>query len=180
MDKRFERSERYIRQAYLDLLDATSHDQISVSAICRKAGCSRNTFYLHYDSKDHLLSAIIEEVVADIEASCQPVVRYFHQIGPKESRQFTDQILKAVYENLHFIRPLLAQDEWQFSRHLTQVLLSSQIQSAQTLKQPYNHVHLVYFTNGVVGFIQFWLTTDWSLEQAQAALHEAIHLTFGN
>lgn len=84
MDKRFERSEKIIRQAYLDLLSNKINSKISVSDICRLAECSRNTFYLHYDSKDHLLETIFDDIIDAVEKSCRPVVKDFTYIGRDE------------------------------------------------------------------------------------------------
>lgn len=48
MDKRFVRSEKIIREAFLQLMAEQAFKVITVSDICRQAGISRNTFYLHY------------------------------------------------------------------------------------------------------------------------------------
>lgn len=178
MDIRFERSEKFIRQAFLTLLEERANHNITVSEICRRAECSRNTFYLHYDSKEHLLSTIIDELVEKIEESCQPVVKQFKYIGPTESKMFTDQILLAIEENKSIIRSLFSQEHWQFSKRLFQVLLDSQINEAIRLNQPYNNSHLVYFTSGIVGYIQFWLSNDWPITKAQEELYQAIHFSF--
>jgi len=178
MDKRFERSEKIIRQAYLDLLSNKINSKISVSDICRLAECSRNTFYLHYDSKDHLLESIFDDIIDAVEKSCRPVVKDFTYIGRDESKMFTDQILKAIEEYKTFIKVLLLQEQWQFLQKLADVLLSSSVKEAELLKQTYHLPHLIYFTNGIVGFIRYWLQTNMSLKEAQQQLHEAVNFRF--
>ncbi|ARQ07380.1 Putative HTH-type transcriptional regulator YvdT [Macrococcoides canis] len=178
MDKRFERSEKLIRKSFIELLSNKSHQKISVSDICRKAGCSRNTFYLHYDSKDHLIAEIMDEIIQSIEESCRPVVKDFNSIGITESKIFTDQILKAVNEQRSFIKVLINQQHWNFSKRLSEVMLASNIKEAEAINQQYNFPHLIYFTNGVVGYINYWLQTDLSLDEAQIELNEAVNFKF--
>ena len=58
----------YIVIAFLDLLDKSPFDKISVSQIVKKAGISRSTFYLHfldkYDLMDKLTKHITDEFLS--------------------------------------------------------------------------------------------------------------------
>lgn len=178
MDKRFERSEKNICQAFLELLKNSSYAKITVSDICRKADCSRNTFYLHYDSKEHLMTALLYDIIANIEKSCRPVVKQFSKIGLAESRQFTDQILEAIAEQKIALNILFGQKDWHFSQQLGEVLLNASIEEAEKLNQTYNLPHLIYFTHGIVGYTHHWLKTSISLDIAQEELHQAVHFSF--
>ncbi len=51
-----------LRQALIILLQTTSYDKITVSAVCKKAGVSRMAFYGNFDGKDDLLEAIVEDL----------------------------------------------------------------------------------------------------------------------
>lgn len=46
--------------AFLDLLEQTDFEYITVKAICEKAGVNRSTFYLHYDTVADLLAESVE------------------------------------------------------------------------------------------------------------------------
>lgn len=178
MDKRFQRSEKQIKQAFLTLLQYKKFPTISVKEICTLADCSRNTFYLHYDGKEHLLDAIIDEIVESIEASCEPVVKDYRRIGRTESKKYTDNILSAIYEHATVIKILLSQEQWHFSQRLVEVLLDASAKEAKRLKHPINMSFLIFFMNGVVGYVLHWLQQDLSLEEAQNELHEAIFFSY--
>ncbi len=48
-------SQQQIADAFLRLLRKQSYESISVSAVCREAGISRQTFYSLFESKDNLV-----------------------------------------------------------------------------------------------------------------------------
>ena len=54
MDKRYEKTEKAIINAYFQLLDKKEGGRISISELARKANIDRKTFYLHYDSVDEI------------------------------------------------------------------------------------------------------------------------------
>lgn len=69
MDARSLRSRSQLRAAILQLSTATPIDDISVAAICRESGITRDTFYRHADTPAHLLAdALAHEIDAAMEA----------------------------------------------------------------------------------------------------------------
>lgn len=65
-DRRFEKTEKAIRDALFQLISEMDFDKISISAIARTADIDRKTFYLHYDSVDALADAVLEEWVSHL------------------------------------------------------------------------------------------------------------------
>ncbi|MGT2756779.1 TetR/AcrR family transcriptional regulator [Streptococcus ovuberis] len=173
-DLRFERTEENIRTAFLGLLENEDYAKLSVTTICREARCSRNAFYQHYESKDHLYKAIVGEVIAAIEDSCQPVVEHLEEIGEAESRLFTNQILEAVYQKRELIRRLLQVSPLTFSYQLRQMFIDGNLLSAQLFAQEsVNHSYIYYLSGAFASFVEYWLlhTAD-DLEKAQNILHQ--------
>lgn len=181
-DLRFERTEENIRTAFLGLLEREDYDRLSVTAICREAKCSRNAFYQHYESKDHLYQAIVGEVVSAIEASCQPVVSSLEEIGEAESRLFTNQILAAVDQKRDLITRLLQVSPLTFSYQLRQMFIDGNLLSAQLFAQEgVNHSYIYYLSGAFASFVEYWLlhTAD-DLEKAQDILHQHTFLGFNS
>ena len=178
MDKRYLRSEYEIKQSFNRLLSQKDLNKITVSDICKEAKCSRNTFYIHYDNKEHLKVVIMDDLIQSIEKSCHPVVKQFHQIGIQESKKFTNQILSAIHSHKSLIKGFLTQNNSEFIQRLANVLITTSIEEAKKLNQPYHIPHLIYFMNGIVGFIQYWIENDFPLQIAQEQLHDAIHFSF--
>lgn len=60
-----------LRETFLDLLEVTPLDQITVRDLVRACGVSRNTFYYHYHDLHHLVEEILSlecERLAEVEA----------------------------------------------------------------------------------------------------------------
>ena len=60
------RSERLIRNAFIELLQAKTMDRITVTNVADKAGLNRGTFYAHYTDIDMLIQSIEDEIVQNL------------------------------------------------------------------------------------------------------------------
>ena len=52
-------SQQQIAEAFLKLLNTRPYSDISISAVCKEAGISRQTFYSLFDSKENLISYML-------------------------------------------------------------------------------------------------------------------------
>ena len=50
-----------LKTALIDLLKTTPYDRISVTDVCDKALVHRTTFYKHFENKEQLLLAALED-----------------------------------------------------------------------------------------------------------------------
>ncbi len=69
MDRRTARAERSksaLKAAFLDLFQSREPDDISVVALCEKAGLNRSTFYAHYDYMGDLIRDVLWESVKTV------------------------------------------------------------------------------------------------------------------
>jgi AcrR family transcriptional regulator len=64
-DLRAQRTDQAIRQAFEEMLMA-GETPIKVSALTRRAGINRKTFYLHYDTIEDLVDSYINDARADL------------------------------------------------------------------------------------------------------------------
>ncbi|KAA3648442.1 MAG: TetR/AcrR family transcriptional regulator [Chloroflexi bacterium] len=63
MNRQYNRTNRMLRAALLELLDEKPYPKITVSDIVERADLSRSTFYVHFDTKDDLLCSFIEDIL---------------------------------------------------------------------------------------------------------------------
>lgn len=63
-DTRVSRSRKAFTQALIELSREKNAEDISVSAIAKKAGYSRNTFYLQYGSYEGFLQAVVDDEIS--------------------------------------------------------------------------------------------------------------------
>lgn len=66
VDKRIQRSVRALKEAFLTCLEQKPFHDITISEIVRLADYNRGTFYAHFESKEHLLTHIIDETLRDM------------------------------------------------------------------------------------------------------------------
>ena len=62
-DLRFIKNEKLIRETFREMLCEMDYSKISIKELTQRAQINRKTFYLHYASLDHLLSALQLEIM---------------------------------------------------------------------------------------------------------------------
>ncbi|MHA6483444.1 TetR/AcrR family transcriptional regulator [Paenibacillus sp. strain BS8-2] len=68
-DLRVVKTKSSLRSTLLQLLNERPLEKISVTELCGLSGITRKTFYLHYESVAMLLETMIEDLLAEWEAS---------------------------------------------------------------------------------------------------------------
>ncbi|MBS4097823.1 MAG: TetR/AcrR family transcriptional regulator [Sulfuricella sp.] len=69
VDRRTQRTRLALRDALLSLLVEKSWDELSVQDICTRANIGRSTFYLHFPSKEELLSGSLDDLRGALSAA---------------------------------------------------------------------------------------------------------------
>lgn len=62
-------SQKRIAAAFLDLIQASAYEDISVTDICRRADVVRKTFYNNFQSKDDVVRYLIDDIFYRMESS---------------------------------------------------------------------------------------------------------------
>lgn len=174
-DLRFEKTENSLQEALLTLLASKKLSKISVKELCELAQVSRNAFYQHYETKEHLYEAIILDIVLDIEESCRPVVDKFSDIGPKENQLYMNNVLAAVDHHRPRLKKLLENEQTNFSKQLQKILVDAMISNAEKFNHPISPERIHYLAGGLSAFIIYWMTqTTYGLEEAKDKLFDSI------
>ncbi|TAX54640.1 TetR/AcrR family transcriptional regulator [Rhizobium leguminosarum] len=71
-DPRAVRTRATLKQALMQLLQQGDWSDITASAICRRAGVARSSFYEHFDTKADLLDEIFSDMLGGIKPSTRP------------------------------------------------------------------------------------------------------------
>ncbi|WP_172251111.1 TetR-like C-terminal domain-containing protein [Saccharibacillus deserti] len=66
LDPRVVRTRKLLREAFLLLLKEKPYDRITIADITQHATVNRKTFYLHYETKDHLLQSVTDDILDDL------------------------------------------------------------------------------------------------------------------
>lgn len=75
-DLRVIKTKKNLKTALNQLLDEKSLDKINVSELCRTAGITRKTFYLHYENIAVYFEKIIEDLLDEIESAMKKTTDY--------------------------------------------------------------------------------------------------------
>lgn len=66
--KQIEEYKGMISDAFVELLQEHSIDQITISQIAKQAGIGRNTFYNHFQKKEDILDYLMESLFLELQA----------------------------------------------------------------------------------------------------------------
>jgi AcrR family transcriptional regulator len=84
-DRRVERTQQLIREAFRSLIQEKDFEVLTVQQIIDRANVGRATFYAHFDNKDDLLASGFENLRASLKAHQQDA---FSRGGGVEQRVF--------------------------------------------------------------------------------------------
>lgn len=102
-NQRFQDTRRAIEEAFIQLLDQQSEDQITVAQICRRAGIHRTTFYHHYQDVPQLMEEMIHNQYADF------IYHFGIRLGEGADLEGgITSMLETVKANPSFFRRMLA------------------------------------------------------------------------
>lgn len=85
MDRRQKKTRKAIFDAFTALLSRKSYSHITVQEIIDEADIGRTTFYAHFETKDHLLKALCEELFGHIAENASNAIKSKGLYSDKEA-----------------------------------------------------------------------------------------------
>lgn len=73
VDPRIARTRRAIKESFLRLAEGRHPDKITVSDVAQGAEVNRKTFYLHFDSIESLMDAVVGDLLDEFFTTCELV-----------------------------------------------------------------------------------------------------------
>ena len=162
MDARSRRSQEKLRGAVLALAALAPITEVTVSAVCREAGVTRDTFYRHAESPVHLLADALAAEIADT----MRVLPEADAIGDGE-RALLAHVLRrgAVYRGA--MNPSLAapvrstlEGSIRAGLELWTRLHPGILPAVFAADEPALRLAIAYAASGTVGAIEAWLRQD--------------------
>lgn len=128
-DLRYIRTEEAIRTTFMKLVAVDSVATVTVSTLCRRAGISRNAFYLHYSGIPELYSALVDELIADVAAQSKASAERVHETGEMDS-QLIPSLVDALVRHEELLRALLPADDGSLAKRLAEGIERSYVDAA--------------------------------------------------
>lgn len=95
-DLRFIKNEHLIQETFRNMIAETEYSKITIRELTERARINRKTFYLHYPSLDHLLSALQLQIM-------EPVL---HVISESIFPDDVDQIIQHSFQFMASLDPV--------------------------------------------------------------------------
>ena len=159
-----------MNQALILLLEKKDIDFISVTEITKKAGVSRSTFYLHYDSIYDLLEETIENLNRRFVSSFnlnQPIEIKRREDAFLITEEFLIPYLDFVKENRRVLKlvrrmPKLFEAKKTYERMYEYILYPA---ISMFLSEENDRTYMLeFFTGGVTSIVHKWIDLDCKTE----------------
>jgi AcrR family transcriptional regulator len=165
MDPRIRRTKEAIIDAFLELLTSKNFNDISVSDITTKAQIARPTFYLHYKTKQILLSEYLDVIFESYLKEIQPVLEKHDQ------HVLSIALFNQVKRNASYLRSLMSGDAaiiiqntlHEYIRQVFGMLLQAQLGEQSKLVSKDTQKFII----AVVAGSAYALTQEWLKEDMQ-------------
>ena len=174
-DLRYIRTEGAIRDAFMGLVAERPVASVTASELCRRAGISRNAFYLHYAGVQALYGALVGELVSDIRS--EGLASSARRATTGRDDALVSSLVDALARREGLLRALLPSDDGSFSKHLADGIGDALVDAALYFgEQGGNLEHRLrctYSAWGIVGFVSLWVSrTEHPLSEALPHLEE--------
>lgn len=112
LDRRQQKTQTAIIQAFVELLGQKSYNKITVQDIIDRANVGRSTFYAHFETRDSLLEVLLEDLFAHIIKSASECA-HIHGLYSSASSKTSVfcHLLQHLLDNDHNIIALLSCDD---------------------------------------------------------------------
>ena len=172
-DMRFVRTERAIRNAFMDLVASTPAASVTASELCRHAGISRNAFYLHHANVSALYNTLVSELVEDVRVEGIASAKRMSATGDVD-HSLACAIVDAFAKHEKLLRALLPADDGTLAKQLAEGLESAYVEAALLVGQrggPFGHrLNCAFAAWAHVGMMVRWIAeTDRPITDAQEA-----------
>lgn len=173
-DRRIQRTRQSLSSALLNLIEERGYDSLTVNDITEQANVGRATFYLHYQDKEQLLVASLEDMFSQLGDSINPLSEV---LGERHSITATRLIFQHFADHHQLYRVLLTEKGAVMVFTCLLKILSQVAEQDVILKdvdRPQTGIptSLVahYVTGAILGLIVWWLNNNrpYSVEQMAA------------
>ncbi|XGV96584.1 MAG: TetR/AcrR family transcriptional regulator [Leptolyngbya sp. BL-A-14] len=172
-DRRIQRTRQLLSTALLKLIETHGYDSLTVNDITEQANVGRATFYLHYQDKEQLLVASLEDMFSQLRDSIDPLS---DALGERNSITATRLVFQHFADHHRLYRVLLTEKgaAMVFPR-LLEILtqLAEQDVILKDVVQPKTGIPtgLVahYVAGAVLGLVVWWLNNDQPYSPEQMA-----------
>ena len=160
-DRRYQRTRRNIKEAFLRLLQQKSFEKININDISALADINRSTFYLHYEDKYALLDECIKEklsfLVSNSEQEAPP------DVSP-DAEERIRRSLEYFIQEKEFFRIMLREENAPFFTPAFREVLETILKPLFAVQKESNPLQIEFEIHlrlsALSGILEWWLIRD--------------------
>ncbi len=112
MDKRVVKTKRDIKDSFLKLLENKNYNDITIQDILNESNIARSTFYMHFESKEDILSSITEDIFEHISSSNLEKENHHDFSNKKDFKHIFLHMLTHFYEDRNVLKAVFDNDSY--------------------------------------------------------------------
>lgn len=161
VDRRVKRTRQALQNAYVDLIEQYTHEEITVSMIAQQADLNRATFYAHYSNKEEFLEESLGELLEGFRAALLVPFEKKERINVNSLAPTTVQIFDFVERNNRAFYALYTSHP-DFEKRLKELFLDIfsndiLIETDPALGPADYEIFLYYQSSATLGLIFYWI-----------------------
>ncbi|MFC7062900.1 TetR/AcrR family transcriptional regulator [Halobacillus seohaensis] len=185
-DARVIRSQSWIKESFLQLLESHDYEFIAVQDIMNEAQMNRVTFYRHFEGKDHLLQTIVNELFDLCEYNLESCEEHYDFVTVKLPHPRFIRLLEFIksQERVFFIF-LIKQELPLFQKRFHQ-LIEQSTRSTLSVALKFNHsvkfprgITETFIASSITGSIMWWIEQDHSCSAYELASYITEMIDYG-
>lgn len=162
-DLRVKRTQKYLKMAFISLLQEKVFHKVSVQALTQRAEINRVTFYLHYQDMDDFVEQFVQGLLEEIKGILQAAEKEMEMHDAM--LHVLVSLLEYIASNAHVYDTLLVNKGIpKFTPRLVELLRSQLLQPDLQEANPIlkhqevpEEIAVWYATSALVGTISLWL-----------------------
>jgi len=156
-DLRVVKTEKAIKFAFIALIAKKGYKNIKIIEICEKAEINRNTFYLHYASKEDLTNSLITDLtnkfINDVELKNFQVLSYNESM----MESMYNMILNNLLPNREVLKAIFEDDSMSGYLHKFTDAIRMTLMEHYDFNKLHSRIAIEYALTGINGVLRLWV-----------------------
>lgn len=155
-DLRTRKTKAAIESALMDLIELKGFSKIKIKDIAEKANVNRNTIYLHYESKEQIVTSILKEAYGDSRFAEDIIALFSGELDFRNAKEFILKMLTAIEKHVELYRILMTDPS--LNGYVINSVNVIRHEVLKTIKQTEsNRIRLDFVISGIEGVITRWI-----------------------
>lgn len=172
LDLRIYKTYKALHEAFTEILEHKSFEELTVNELCEKAMIRRATFYKHFADKYEYFNFYLSEIREEFKT------RVCTQIDLSDPKAYSIQMLKETFKFIRSHKKIL--DRMKNSNRMSFLYQSLQEQIAQEFQYIFistqkkkitaeQEMIIYFYAGGLINVIYWWLNNPTSLDENDIA-----------